>query len=92
MGMTALGAHITSHLRRYEGLGIRLRRYPAGLSSRQVDVLRLVARGFTNREIGKTLFISSDTVARHVHDLLEKTGTANRSEATAFAFREGLVD
>ena len=64
----------------------------AGLTRRQLEVLRLVARGYTNQEIGEKLFISPETVARHVHDLLERTGMANRAEATAFAFREGLVE
>jgi DNA-binding CsgD family transcriptional regulator len=63
----------------------------AGLTQRQAEVLQLVARGLTNQEIAEELYISPDTVARHVHDILEKTGMANRAEATAFAFREGLV-
>ena len=49
---------------------------PDGLSSREVEVLGLVARGLTNREIGKRLFISTKTVDAHVRNLLEKTGMA----------------
>jgi DNA-binding CsgD family transcriptional regulator/tetratricopeptide (TPR) repeat protein len=63
-----------------------------GLTPREREVLRLVARGFTNAEIGERLFISPLTVARHIHNLLEKTGTANRAEAAAYAVRNGLTD
>jgi len=58
-----------------------------GLTPREAEVLRMVARGFTNAEIAERLFISPLTVARHVHNLLEKTGTANRAEAAAWAAR-----
>jgi DNA-binding NarL/FixJ family response regulator len=50
-----------------------------------------VARGLTNAEIGERLFISPNTVARHIQNMLEKTGMANRTEATAFAYRSGIV-
>jgi DNA-binding NarL/FixJ family response regulator len=65
---------------------------PDGLTPREVDVLRLVARGFTNAEIAERLFISPLTVAKHVHNLLEKTGMANRTEAAAYAARGALRD
>ena len=64
---------------------------PDRLSSREVEVLRLVAQGHSNREIGERLFISSNTVANHVRSVLQKTGTANRAEATAYAARHGLL-
>ncbi len=66
--------------------------YPGGVTKREVEVLGLVARGFTNRAIGKRLYISPHTVARHVKNILEKSGMANRAEATAFAIRDGMVD
>jgi DNA-binding CsgD family transcriptional regulator len=64
---------------------------PDGLSSREVEVLRLVAQGLSNREIGRQLFISPNTVANHIRAVLQKTGTANRAEATAYAARHGLL-
>ena len=64
---------------------------PDGMSARELDVLRLVARGLSNREIGSTLFISEHTVANHVRSILSKTGSANRTEAAAYAYRGGLV-
>ncbi len=64
---------------------------PDGLSDREVDVLRRVARGLSNREIGTDLFISEHTVANHVRSILRKTRCANRTEATAYAYRMGLA-
>jgi DNA-binding CsgD family transcriptional regulator/tetratricopeptide (TPR) repeat protein len=65
--------------------------YPCGLTEREVGVLQLMAMGRNNREIGQVLSISPNTVANHVRSILEKTYTANRTEAAAFANREGLV-
>ncbi|MEJ8823825.1 AAA family ATPase [Variovorax humicola] len=64
---------------------------PCGLTEREVGVLRLMAIGRNNREIGQVLRISPNTVANHVRSILEKTYTANRTEAAAFASREGLL-
>jgi len=65
--------------------------YPAGLSAREVEVLRLVAAGKSNREIADALFLSPGTVGIHVTHILAKTDTANRTEAAAFAHRHGLA-
>ena len=54
-------------------------------------MLLLVAAGRSNREIGTELHISTNTAANHVRAILQKTGTANRAEATAFAARHGLL-
>jgi len=64
---------------------------PDGLSAREVTVLRLVARGLSNREIGSELVISEHTAANHVRSILRKTGCANRTDAAAYAYRRGLV-
>jgi DNA-binding CsgD family transcriptional regulator/tetratricopeptide (TPR) repeat protein len=64
---------------------------PDGLSIRELDVLRLMARGLSNREIGTALFISEHTAANHVRGILRKTACANRTQATAYAFRRGLA-
>ncbi len=63
----------------------------AGLSAREVQVLRLVAAGKTNQEIAAELCRSPSTVAIHVRNILGKTQTANRAEAAAFAVRKGLL-
>jgi DNA-binding CsgD family transcriptional regulator len=65
--------------------------WPAGLSGREVEVLRLIAAGCSNRAIAETLFISPNTVLHHVSSIFAKTGVANRAEAAAYATRHGLV-
>jgi DNA-binding NarL/FixJ family response regulator len=62
-----------------------------GLTTREVQVLRLVAAGKTNRAIAAELAISQKTVARHLSNMFTKLGIASRAAATAYAFRHGLV-
>jgi DNA-binding CsgD family transcriptional regulator len=62
-----------------------------GLTPREVEVLRLVAAGKSNTEIGAELVLSVRTVARHITNLYGKIGVQNRSEATAYAIRNRLV-
>ena len=62
-----------------------------GLSARELEVLRLVASGKSNREIASTLVISEHTVARHVQNIFAKLGLSSRAAATAFAFEHDLV-
>ena len=62
-----------------------------GVNEREVDVLRLIASGKTNQEIGDELFISARTVANHAANIFNKTGSANRAEAATYASRNGLV-
>lgn len=61
------------------------------LSHRELEVLRLVARGRSNREIAVQLFISEHTVARHLSNIFNKLGVASRTAASAFAFERGLL-
>jgi DNA-binding CsgD family transcriptional regulator/tetratricopeptide (TPR) repeat protein len=65
--------------------------YPDGLTGREVEVLHLIALGRSNPEIGQGLFISPNTVAHHVTNILNKTNTANRTEAAAYAGQHGLI-
>ena len=65
---------------------------PYRLTSREAEVLRLVADGLSDREIGARLFISHRTVERHVSNLLSKLGAARRAELVATALREGLLN
>ncbi|MDQ1368409.1 MAG: hypothetical protein QOF20_762, partial [Acidimicrobiaceae bacterium] len=62
------------------------------LTSRELDVLRQVARGMSNREIADTLFISENTVKNHVRNILEKLHLHSRMEAVMYAMRERLFD
>ena len=62
-----------------------------GLTAREVEVLRLVAAGKTNREIAAALVISDHTVRRHLQNIFAKLGVSSRAAATAFAFEHDLV-
>jgi DNA-binding NarL/FixJ family response regulator len=62
-----------------------------GLTSREVQVLRHLATGRTNRAIADRLGISEKTVARHVSNIFAKLGLSSRAAATAYAFRHGLL-
>lgn len=61
-------------------------------SKRETQVLELIARGKTNRDIGETLFISESTVKFHVHAILNKLDAGNRTEAVSIAAQLGLVE
>lgn len=65
---------------------------PAGLTEREIDVLRLVAAGRTNAEIAAALYLSAKTVSRHVSNIFTKLSVNSRAAATAFAFEHHLVD
>jgi DNA-binding NarL/FixJ family response regulator len=64
---------------------------PHGLTRRELDVLRLLATGRTNRAIAEDLFISEKTVARHVSNIFGKLGLASRAAATAYAYEHRLL-
>lgn len=64
---------------------------PGGLTPREVEVLRLLATGATNREIADGLVISDKTVARHVSNMFTRLGVSSRAAATAYAYEHDLV-
>jgi DNA-binding CsgD family transcriptional regulator len=64
---------------------------PAPLTAREAEVMRLVARGRTNREVAAELFISDKTVARHLSNIFAKLGLSSRAAATAWAYEHGLA-
>jgi len=64
--------------------------FPDDLTAREVEVLRLLAIGRTNKDVSLVLAISLNTVATHVRNILNKTQCANRTEAAAYAIRHGL--
>lgn len=64
---------------------------PQALSDREIEVLQLVARGMSNRDIAAALVISEHTVRRHLSNLFRKIGVTSRSAATAFAFEHDLA-
>ena len=62
------------------------------LTSRELEVLKLVAKGLNNRDIGQELFISENTVKNHIRNILEKLHLHSRMEAVVYAVREKLLD
>jgi DNA-binding CsgD family transcriptional regulator/tetratricopeptide (TPR) repeat protein len=84
IGMRALSA-------RARALGPPSTRLPDRLSPREAQILGLVARGMSNRQLGRTLCISEHTAANHVRSILRKTGCANRTEAASYAHRLGIT-
>ena len=66
-------------------------RAAGGLTAREVEVLRLVAAGKSNREIATALIVSTHTVRRHLQNIFDKIGVSSRAAATAFAFQHDLV-
>ena len=66
-------------------------RRAGALTAREVEVLRLVSKGLTNRAIGERLSLSEKTVARHLSNIFGKLGLSSRAGATAYAYENGLV-
>jgi DNA-binding CsgD family transcriptional regulator len=66
-------------------------RAAGGLTAREVEVLRLVAAGKTNRAVAADLFLSEKTVARHVSNIFTKLGLSSRSAATAYAYEHDIL-
>jgi HD-GYP domain-containing protein (c-di-GMP phosphodiesterase class II) len=69
----------------------RRREWPAGLTTREVEVLRLVTRGLSNREIADQLTITRKTAGNHVEHVYAKIGASNRARAALFAMKHGLM-
>ncbi|MFJ2348003.1 response regulator [Streptomyces antimycoticus] len=67
-----------------------LRELPAGLTAREAEVLICMAKGLSNREIARSLFVSEATVKTHVNRVFAKTGSRDRGQAIAYAHRHGL--
>jgi ATP/maltotriose-dependent transcriptional regulator MalT len=91
LGMHALERRIAVYIKPQPAPVPAIPEVLSDLSQREVEVLRLLAAGKSNREIADTLYISLNTVATHVRNILAKTGAANRTEAAAYALRRGLL-
>jgi DNA-binding NarL/FixJ family response regulator len=64
----------------------------AGLSAREVEVLRLMVRGLSNKQIAGELSVSARTVGSHIEHIYTKIGSSTRGSAAMYAMRHGLVD
>jgi DNA-binding CsgD family transcriptional regulator len=65
---------------------------PAGLTAREIEVLRLLARGHSTKDIGRRLAITPKTAANHIEHIYAKIGASNRATASLFAVHHGLLD
>jgi DNA-binding CsgD family transcriptional regulator len=65
---------------------------PSALSHRELEVLQLIARGQSDRQISEHLFVSPRTVNAHIRNMLAKTHTSNRTELTVWAIEQGKVN
>ncbi len=63
-----------------------------GLTSREIDILKALARGLSNHAIGKELFVAEQTVKFHLTNIYRKLNAANRTEAMRFAYQHGIVE
>jgi HD-GYP domain-containing protein (c-di-GMP phosphodiesterase class II) len=70
---------------------VRRREGPAGLTAREVEVLRLLAQGLSNREIAARLVITPKTAGNHIEHIYTKIGATNRTAASLFAMQQGLL-
>src|SRR5215813_12290233 len=82
-GRKRIPPEVAAHLVEYVG--------EDDLTEREVDVLRHVASGNRNREIGERLFISEETVKVHIKHIMEKLGASDRTQAVAIAVRRGII-
>jgi len=91
LGMPPLMARVSALQEKAASMPERITTYPGGLTQREVEVLRLVAAGKTDREIAEELVIGVRTVSTHVSNILNKTNAANRTEAATYATRNDLA-
>ena len=90
LGMRPLVERVNQRIEQVQALPETPPAYPDGLSHREVEVLRLIASGKTNLEIAEGLVIAEGTARRHVANIYEKIGAANRVEAASYAAQHGL--
>jgi DNA-binding NarL/FixJ family response regulator len=65
---------------------------PGGLTERELSILKLVAEGLSNLDIASKLYVTEQTVKFHLSNIYRKLGVGNRTEATRYAYRNGLID
>src|SRR5829696_7338996 len=87
----AAAVRITSPARVSRSASVQETNHPSGLSPRELDVLRLLVVGKTDREIAETLFISPRTASKHVASILAKLDVASRGEAAVYASRHSFL-
>ncbi|MGH2560232.1 MAG: ATP-binding protein [Thermomicrobiales bacterium] len=91
LGMHPWDRTATEALTRLRGAGRPAKERPAGLTDREVDVVRLVARGYSDRQISEELYVSPRTVNAHIRNMLGKTLCSNRTELSVWAVEHELA-
>ncbi len=91
LGMPEWQARAASITERAEAPITLVAEMPGGLSEREAEVLRLVARGLSDRQISDQLFVSPRTINSHIRNMLNKTGAVNRTELSVWAVAQGLT-
>ncbi|MDG0867093.1 helix-turn-helix transcriptional regulator [Candidatus Lucifugimonas marina] len=92
IGTKPLENKFTTLQEQADSFGLTRNTRPDGLTNREVDVLRLICDGLSNQQIADELVITLSTTASHVANILGKTASSNRTEAAAYAIRQGLAD
>lgn len=80
---------VWDHLLDSQAEGTKLK---SRLTAREVEILRHLAEGKTNKEISKLLILSTSTIKNHISSIFTKLNVRNRSQATSYAIRSGLAD
>lgn len=91
LGMTSWAGRAVALIEELERWMRETHAIPAGLTQRELEVLRLVAKGFSDRQIGDAMFVSPRTVNAHVRHILAKTQLKNRTELSIWAVEHSLV-
>ena len=91
LGMRPLMERVSALLEHARSQPAKAPEYPDGLTPREVEVLRFIADGKTDREIASELFISVTTVSTHGRNILNKIDVANGTEAAGYASRHALL-
>lgn len=91
LGMTSWATRATALIDELERWMREAHAIPAGLTQRELEVVRLVARGYPDRQIGDDMFVSPRTVNAHVRNILAKTKLKNRTELSIWAVDQGLI-
>ena len=91
LGMRPLTERVVALREQVQSRPAQAPAYPDGLTQREVEVLRLIAAGKTDREIAEELVIAEGTVRRHVSNIYAKIDATNRAEATRYALQKDLL-
>lgn len=92
-GVAAIDPKMTSVLmHEYRTISVQERETENCLTEREMELISLLVAGKSNKEIAESMFISENTVKYHIRNILQKFGVHNRTEAAAYALKEGIID